>query len=241
MKNLKNYWFLQDPIDVEHKFYVLMDFLQSVEDDIKERNYNDPIQKIRRIYEDLKSFRDNHDLSAKTLASMSQSDIDSLKEAQEKADTKAEELKILIENSINIMDEFMVKIDPIITQINDSMEVYEVEDAKSFKDQGFLVLRQHKTKKIKIYSWMFSFVQIKKKDQIGILITELLDPLPKFSKVDKKIITFFQEEIKVSNPVTDAFVFVDMDGNKNDLEIGFDLMKDKGVKFIVDTYRGFFS
>jgi hypothetical protein len=241
MKSLKNYWFLQEPIDVEHKFYVLMDFLQSVEEDINHEKYNEPIQKVRRIYEDLKSFKDNHDLSTKTLATMPPSDLDVLKEIQRNTENRADEIENLIDNSLTVMDGFMTKINPIIEKINESISVYEMDGVKDFKDQGFMVLRQHKSKKIKVYSWMFSFVQVKKKDQIGILITELLDPLPKFSKVDKKIVSFFRDEIKVSNPVTDAFVFVDMDGNKKDLDISFDLMKDKGVKFIVDSYRGFFS
>ena len=241
MKTLKNYWFLQDPIDIEHKFYILMDFLQSVETDINQNKYNEQIQKIRRIYEDLKSFKNNQTLSDKSLISMTPDELELLKEIQLKSSEKSEELGILLDNSIEIMEGFMDKISPIVEEINKSIIAYEHEPANSFKDQGFLVLRINKSRKMKIYSWMFSFVKVKKKDQIGILITELLDPLPKFSKVDKKIIDFFHTEINVYNPSTHSFVFVDLDESDKGIEIGFDLMKEKGIEFIVETYRGFLS
>jgi hypothetical protein len=50
MKNLQPYWFLQEPIDAEHKYYILMDFLQSVETDLGKKKYSEQIQKITRVY-----------------------------------------------------------------------------------------------------------------------------------------------------------------------------------------------
>jgi hypothetical protein len=46
MKDIKPTWFLQDPIDSEHKQYVLLDFLKSVNEDIKKDNIYHPIKKI---------------------------------------------------------------------------------------------------------------------------------------------------------------------------------------------------
>ena len=56
MKSLQPYWFLQNPIDAEHKYYVLMDFLQSVENDLGQKKYSEQIQKITRVYNDIKNF-----------------------------------------------------------------------------------------------------------------------------------------------------------------------------------------
>ena len=241
MKVLKNYWFLQDPIDVEHKFYVLMDFLQSVEKDISEKKYNEQIQKIRRIHDDLKTFKDKKNLSDRTLVTMTQTDLEQLKLIQEKAVDKEEELGSLIESSLGILDNFLTKISPILQEINDSIKIRCYEEQKTFKDQGFLVLRIPNKRKFKIYSWMFSFVKVKQKDQIGILITELLDPLPKYSITDKKIMKFFQEEIKIFNPTLDSFIFADLDKTKKEGEVGFDLMKERGIQFIVESYQKFLS
>ena len=241
MKVLKNYWFLQDPIDVEHKFYVLMDFLQSVEKDLNDKKYNEQIQKIRRIHDDLKTFKDKKNLSDRTLVTMTQTDLDQLKTFQELVIDKEDELKVLIDNSIDILDGFLSKINPLLQEINDSIRVHSYDEAKTFKDQGFLVLRIPNKRKFKIYSWMFSFVKVKQKDQIGILITELLDPLPKYSISDKKIMKFFQSEIKIYNPSLDSFIFADLDKSKKESEVGFDLMKERGIQFIVESYQKFLS
>lgn len=242
MKVLKNYWFLQDPIDVEHKFYVLMDFLQSVEQDLSQKKYNEQIQKIRRIHDDLKTFRDKKNLSDRTLVTMTQTDLEQLKTIQEKvSDNKQEELKDLIDNSLGILDNFLTKINPLLKEINDSISIKAYEKEQTFKDQGYLVLRIPGKRKFKIYSWMFSFVKVKQKDQIGILITELLDPLPKYSISDKKIMTFFEKEIKIYNPALDSFIFADLDKSKSETEIGFDLMKERGIQFIVESYQKFLS
>lgn len=241
MKGLKNYWFLQEPIDVEHKFYILMDFIQSVEKDITEKKYNEQIQKIRRIHEDLRSFKDRKILSDKTLTTMTQGDLDLLHDIQKNVSDKETELGILIENSLEILDGFLTKLDPLIKEINESIRVYHYGAEEGFKDQGFLILRIPKKRKMKVYSWMFSFVKVKQKDQIGILITELLDPLPKYSSSDKKILEFFSDEIKIFNPAVDSFIFSDADPSKNDTEIGFELIKERGIEFIVDSYKKYLS
>jgi len=70
MKNLSPYWFLKDPIDTEHKYYILMDFLQSVERDLGEKKYSDQIQKLTRVYNDLKSFSKTQKFTDKTIKSL---------------------------------------------------------------------------------------------------------------------------------------------------------------------------
>lgn len=239
MKILKNYWFLQDPVDVEHKFYVLMDFLQSVEEDMSFKKYNEQIQKVRRISEDLKSFNTARSLSDKTLITMTKKELDKFKDLQDNLIDREKDLNDVIESSLGIISNFLEKIDPIIQEINKAINVYTFEPQKSFNDQGFLILRIPGEKKMKIYSWMFSFVKVKKKDQIGILLTELLEPLPKYTTSDKKIVSFFKDGIKVLSPETYTFVFADLDSSRQDEEIGFDLIKDKGIDFIVKSYKDF--
>jgi hypothetical protein len=46
MKNLESTWFLQLPIDTEHKQYILLDFLQEVNEEIRRDNIYHPIQQI---------------------------------------------------------------------------------------------------------------------------------------------------------------------------------------------------
>ena len=53
MKDLKTTWFLHHPIDSEHKQYLLLDFLKSVNDDIQKDNIYLPIKKIFSMIREL--------------------------------------------------------------------------------------------------------------------------------------------------------------------------------------------
>lgn len=237
MKELKPYWFLQEPIDVEHKFYVLMDFLQSVDKDLSQKKYNDQIQKVRRIYDDLKSFKEKSSITSKSMMTMTKREIEIMHTLEEINDKQIQELKALIDNSIETLDEFVEKISPIIKEINESIEVKLWAEEVLYKDSGFLVLRILKSKKLKLYSWMFSIIRVENVDQIGLLLTEVLGPLPNFTRSEEKIVDFINTEIKKLNEIHDAVVFADLDKSKGIKDVGFDLLKEKGIEFIVKSYR----
>jgi hypothetical protein len=63
MKELSPYWFILPPYDVEHKYYVLMDFLQSIKNDLQSRKYTKQVKKITSVYKDLENFKQNSNLS----------------------------------------------------------------------------------------------------------------------------------------------------------------------------------
>ena len=63
MKRLSPYWFLQEPLDPEHKYYVLMDFLQELRIELNERSTRKSAREIFLRLDDLKNFRTNRSLS----------------------------------------------------------------------------------------------------------------------------------------------------------------------------------
>lgn len=237
LKELKPYWFLQEPVDVEHKFYVLMDFLQSVDKDLSQKKYKDQIQKVRRIYDDLKSFKEKNSITSKSMMSMTKREIEIMQDLKENKEKQIDELEALVDNSIDTLEKFVESISPIIKEINESIEVKLWAEDVLYKDNGFLVLRIPKSKKLKLYSWMFSIIRVENIDQIGLLLTEVLDPLPNFTKSDEKIVEFINLEIKKLNEIHDAVVFADLDSSKGIKEVGFELLKERGIEFIVNSYR----
>lgn len=53
MKNIKPTWFIEHPIDQEHKQYILLDFLSSVNKDIEKEDIYYPIKKIFSMIKEL--------------------------------------------------------------------------------------------------------------------------------------------------------------------------------------------
>ena len=240
MKNLQPYWFMMDPIDTEHKYYVLMDFLQSLEEDLKVKKYSDQVQKLSRIYNDLKSFEKHNKLSDRTIKLLSENEISRVKD-KIKEIGKDPELEKVIANSLEILDEFIYKIHPYMEEVERSLEFQIYNDEALRKDRGYVIMRNNKNRKMKTYSWVFSIVKVDDSEQVGLLLSELLDPLPNYTKSNKKIYDFFINEIKNFSKKADCFIIVDLEKTKGEKEISFDLIKEKSIEFIIDNYKKYLS
>lgn len=240
MKNLQPYWFLQDPIDAEHKYYILMDFLQSVERDLGEKKYSEQIQKITRVYNDIKNFQKFNRLSDRTVKNMTNDEIEKAHELITLVDGN-DEIELILGGTLEVLENFMEKINPYLEEIEKSLE-FKIHNEKFFsKDRGYVVMRNNKNKKMRIYSWLFSIIKVDETEQVGLLLSELMDPLPNYTKSDRKIYGFFEKEIKNFSKYTDCFIIVDLEKSKGEDEISFDLIKEKSIEFIVNNYRDYLS
>jgi len=240
MKNLSPYWFLKDPVDTEHKYYILMDFLQSVEKDLGEKKYSDQIQKLTRVYNDLKSFSKTQRFTDRTIKSLTQDEIDRIKEISD-LNSDNEVVDEIIDYSIGLLEEFISKVTPYIEEIEKSLNFKIINEEILRKDRGYVIIRNNKDKKMKIYSWVFSIVKVDEIEQVGLLLSELLDPLPNYTKSDKKIRDFFIKEIKNFSKYSDCFIVVDLEKSKGENEISFDLIKERSIDFIISNYKKYLS
>lgn len=240
MKSLQPYWFLQSPVDMEHKYYVLMDFLQSVEEDLNQKKYSDQIQKVNRVYNDLKSFQKFKKLSDRTMRSMTQEEIEKTKDLTINI-TETEEVEYILDNSLEVLEKFISKINPYIEEIEKSLEFKIHNDKHLSSDRGYMIIRNNKNKKIKIYSWLFSIISVDETEQVGLLISELLDPAPVYTRSDKKILDFVKKEVKNFTRYHDCFIIVDLEKSKGEDEISFELIKERSIEFIVSNYKDYLS
>ena len=240
MKLLSPYWFLDQPIDAEHKYYILMDFFQSVEDDLSQRKYGEPLYKLDRIYNDLKNYQRSKKLTDKTLKTLKSNEISMLDDIV-KQQAHNDEIEYIIEQSLENIDLFMEKLNPYILEIENSINFRIVNGEAIGKDKGYVVMRNNITQKIKIYSWQFSIIKVEEKDQVGLLLSELLDPVPEYSKSDDSVNEFFEREIKKYSKINDCLIIADLIENNSTDEISFDLIKQKSIDFIVNNYKRYLS
>ena len=49
MKNLSTIWFIKEPIDIEHKEYVLLDYLKSISKNINSKNCYPILRAVSKI------------------------------------------------------------------------------------------------------------------------------------------------------------------------------------------------
>lgn len=240
MKKLSPYWFITNPIDSEHKYYVLMDFLQSVEKDLADKKYGEPIHKLSRMYADIKSFQKSRKLSDKTIKYLSEDEIINIKEISQQQ-AYNDEIEAILEQTLENLDEFTERIVPYIKEFEKLIKFTIVNDKSFSKDRGYVVIRNNVSEKMKIYSWQFSIIKVDENDQIGLLLSELLDPLPEYTKSNKDISQFFEKEIKNFSKYSDCLIITDLLKTKNSEELSFDVIKEKSIDYIVENYKKYLS
>ena len=60
MKNLSTIWFIKEPIDIEHKEYVLLDYLKSISKNINSKNCYPILRAVSKIVKSLNEFKKNN-------------------------------------------------------------------------------------------------------------------------------------------------------------------------------------
>ena len=236
MKELKPYWFLESPIDTEHKYYILMAYLMKVKESFNGNGFEKYFKNLIAMKKDLMSFDKNTELTQKTLSKMTDEERSQMYNILDDNLDQIGEIEELIKNSIRVIDEFL----------NDNREFYErynsLVDVESYCakynlwDQGFLVIRRKGEEFMRIFSWFFSIVKIADKENVALLMTELLDPQCNTTKDITKIRKFLRENIKDFSSQYDCVLVADV-SKEIDLEIGTELGKEKSIDIIMNKFK----
>lgn len=236
MKELKPYWFLESPIDTEYKYYILMAYLMKVKDSFKTQGFERYFKNLIAMKKDLESFDKNTELTQKTLSKMTDDERSHMYTILDGNLDEIGEIEEIVKNSVRVIDEFL----------NDNREFYErynaLVDVESYCakynlwDQGFLVIRRKGEEFMRIFSWFFSIVKIADKENVALLMTELLDPQCNTTKDISKIKKFLRENIKDFSSQYDCVLVADV-SKEIDIEIGTELGKEKSIDIIMNRFK----
>jgi hypothetical protein len=236
MKELKPYWFLESPVDTEYKYYILMAYLMKIKESFKTQGFERYFKNLIAMKKDLESFDKNTELSQKTLSKMTDDERSHMYTILDGNLDQIGEIEEIVKNSVRVIDKFL----------NDNSEFYErynaLVDVESYCakynlwDQGFLVIRRKGEEFMRIFSWFFSIVKIADKENVALLMTELLDPQCNTTKDIAKIRKFLKENIKDFSTQYDCVLVADV-SKEIDIEIGTELGKEKSIDIIMNKFK----
>ncbi len=155
MENIDTTWFLKSPIDAEHKQYILLNFLQGVNKEIRKDNIYQPIRKVFEIIKDLKlmdkimggQIFPLHDLQAK------EKEIAQEFEALKLTTAEREELSSIIEISLDCLYRYAEIITSIWKRLEDRISVYNLNPEVKNSECGILLVRNMATDEIHPFWW----------------------------------------------------------------------------------------
>lgn len=236
-EEMRPYWFLEDPIDFEYKYYILMAYLVKIKDNFNKKGFEKYFKNLLSIKRDLESFIKNTEFSQKTLAKMTEEDKDHFYNLLDKNLDLIDEIVKIAKNSVSTIDTFLEENNEFYEKYNSLVELESHCSRYNLWDQGFLVIRKKGEKTMRIFSWFFSIVKIAQKENVALLMTELLDPLCDTTKDVSKIKKFLKVNIKDYSDQYDCVLISDIIG-EIDMEIGTELSKEKSIDMIMNRFKG---
>lgn len=135
-KDLKNVWFLENPIDLEYKYYILMDFLQTTEKNIDNGYLYKEYVKLNNIYADLQCFQTSYDIVNKSKESEKLINyIYNLPSTSK----ELQEIEAIVNKSLDLVSGTYNYVLGKITELYDNMKIEEVHIRDGRKPLNFFI------------------------------------------------------------------------------------------------------
>jgi hypothetical protein len=233
---IRPYWFLEDPIDVEYKYYILMDFLHKAKLKFNEKGFEKHLKEILTLRKDLESFDKKTEFTQRTLANMTDVDKNNFYNLLDKNLDSIDEIVSIVKNSMETIDLFLEENAEAIEKYNSLVDVESYCNRYNLWDEGFLVIRKQGEEHMKIFNWFFSVIKIANEDNVALLMTELLDPQCKTTKDIRKIRNFLKLNIKDFQEKSDCVLISDVSENV-DMETGTEISKEKSIDIILQNFN----
>ena len=233
---MKPYWFIEGPIDFEYKYYVLMAYLMKVKENFNKPGFERYFKTLISIKKDLESFIKNTEFSQKTLAKMTEEDKDHFYNMLDKNLDQIGEIEEIAKNSVSTIEKFLEENNEFYEKYNSLVEVESYCSRYNLWDQGFLVIRKKGEKTMRIFTWFFSIVKISQKENVALLMTELLDPLCENTKDLNKIKRFLKTNIRDFSSQYDCVLVAEI-SKEIDMEVGTELSKEKSIDMIMNRFK----
>ena len=237
MKKLKPYWFLEDPLDTEHKYYVLMDFLQKIKKNKSKSAFVKNFSYLLTIQKDLIEFDKASELTQRTMMGMADVEKDKFYNMLDKNLDNIDEINSIVKNSISVIENFLKENDSMVILYNSLVQLETYVNRYNLWDHGFIVIRKNGEKYMKVFSWVFSIVKLSGKESVALLLSEMLNPLCETTSEIKEIKGFLKTNIKDYAEKLDCLIVADINPGI-DMESGTEIVKEKSVQIIVERFKG---
>jgi hypothetical protein len=155
MEKLNEIWFIKNPVDVEHKNYILLDYLKRRSQILSNQNVTELLYEITRIVKNLNLFKQNRTVNEQEL--LSDEDRKEIRKwaKLKEDDPKWETLLSIIDSSLNILFEFSGVCFELLEDDEEKIKIFKIESkfegSNTDKKTGIVLIRNMITDRIISY------------------------------------------------------------------------------------------
>jgi hypothetical protein len=165
MKSLTPIWFVQEPIDQEHKEYILLDYLKFISKNIDQKNCYNILKEVSRIIKVLNNFKKDKCFKESDIKNLKNRDLSYIKSFNynllEKE--KKEEILEIIDNSLETLYEYSEIFLEMLKDEESKIKIFRIQSRFSSQEtidikSGILIIRNMINDKIIPYYWQGSVI-----------------------------------------------------------------------------------
>lgn len=153
MKKIKKTWFLSHPIDQEHKQYLLLDFLQSINKDIKENEIYYSVKKIFSVTKELSLFKRWVRGQVETIPQGSDPEIYDFFNSCSFSLEEQNEISEILNSSLDILYKYSELGIELWRSIEKRIKAFDLQKGDANERFGILIFRNMATDQIFTYIW----------------------------------------------------------------------------------------
>ena len=156
-KSISPIWFLREPIDPEHKEYVLLDYLKEISKRLNEENCYGIIKEISRIVKTLNEFKKYKEISGSIKKSLEKEDVDYVNSFafNDLLPEQRETLDLIIEESLEPLYGYSEICLDILKEEESKIKIFRIQskfdNVNSPANSGIVIIRNMVTDKLLNY------------------------------------------------------------------------------------------
>jgi hypothetical protein len=236
MEKLNPIWFLESPLDVEHKSYVLLYFLKN-----KSQNLDGPavlssLKEISALVKAMNSFKTDREIPGSLLTGTSKEalfEYNKIKKLPE-GDVMLNEIDEVISSSLDILYEFSEICLEIIKEEEEKIKIFKLESKydriSGLSESGVLLIRNMITERLIPYYWRETIMNTEGSKKDVIVMKKISLNNKRFSLSYEHIYHEILSEMGADKNFTPAFYVVEIYENFSEKSDILKLAKDKFIE-----------
>lgn len=231
MKKLSPVWFLQPPLDAEHKNYVLLDFLKTVNEEIKKDSLSNPLKVIFSLIGDLEKFS----RTGKILLPGKEFSAEKKILRTSYSEEESREIENIIGSCLQILYKYADMGVNLWKELENRIKIYNLESKETEKDRGITIFRNMSTNEVFTYWWKKTEIRLGGETKKGIVLKKVSIPNNYFSMSYEFILheTLSYMGIKDAKRIPCTIIEISEDFDQSS-EI-FKIAKEKFIKELEDN------
>ena len=237
MEKLSPIWFLEQPLDIEHKNYILLNYLKKKSENLEGDEVLTNLKEISGIVKVLHHFRDKGELPDYVLESLDEdakNTIKGMNSPDGHLTTGKAEVKEIVESSIEILYDFSEIFMEILREEQEKIKIFKLgsrytQNSES-NSSGVLLIRNMITDRIIPYYWRETKMQMEEQEKDVVVMKKINLKSKNFSLSYEYIYHEVLDSIGSLKSFTPSFYVIEIYENFSERSEIFKMAKERFIE-----------